>query len=71
MHPRQGGQQGAVFEFELVGKVDEPGIAPRGGNFAGELEEHLFEQFGVENSLCFGETTQTYLASCKRPFARA
>ena len=32
--------------------MGEPGIAPRGGDFAGEFEEHLFEQFGVENSLC-------------------
>ena len=40
--------------------MSEPGIAPRGGDFAGELEEHLFEQFGVENSLRFGEPAQTH-----------
>ena len=36
--------------------MGEPGVAPRGGDFAGELEEHLVAQFGVENSLRFGET---------------
>ena len=35
--------------------MGEPGIAPRGEDFAGEFEEHLFAQFGVENSLRFGE----------------
>ena len=40
--------------------MDKPGIAPRGGDFAGELEEHLFEQFGFKNSLRFGETAQTH-----------
>ena len=35
--------------------MGEPGIAPRGGDFAGELEEHLFEQCEVENSLRFVE----------------
>ena len=36
--------------------MGEPGIAPRGEDFASELEEHLFAQFRVENSLRFGET---------------
>lgn len=35
--------------------MGEPGIAPRGGDFAGEFEEHLVEQFGGESSLRLGE----------------
>ena len=43
--------------------MGEPGIAPRGGDFAGGLKEHLFEQFGVENSLRCGETAKTHRPS--------
>jgi hypothetical protein len=43
VHAWQGGQQGAVHEFELVCEVGEPGIAPGGGDFVGEFEEYLLE----------------------------
>ena len=62
VHARQGGQQCAVDELELVGKVGEPGVVPGGGDLASEFEENLPEQLGIENGLRLGETAQAYWA---------
>jgi len=62
VHTRQGGQQCAVDELEVVGKVGEPGVAPGGGDLASEFEENLPEQLGIENALRLGEATQAYWA---------
>jgi len=51
VHAWEGWQQGAVHEFEFVSEMGEPRVAPRSLVFCPQIEEHSFEQFGIENSL--------------------
>jgi hypothetical protein len=61
VHAREGGHQGSVHQFELVGELGKARIAPSCFDFPGHIKKHLPEQLRIEDALPLREAAKAHL----------